>query len=87
VLLLELARAVVADYDPVMSSVIEIESAISGLPKEDFWKLAEWFDQVKAKTWDEQMQADAAAGRLDFLFEEAAAARVAGHSQPWPVQA
>ena len=70
-----------------MSSVMEIESAISGLPKEDFWKLAAWFDQVKTKTWDEQMQADAESGKLDFLFEEATAARQAGTSQPWPAQA
>jgi hypothetical protein len=77
----------VADYDSAMSSVIEIESAISGLPRDDFWKLAEWFDQVKAKTWDEQMQKDAEGGRLDFLFEEAAAARTGGHNQPWPVEA
>ncbi|WP_395743289.1 hypothetical protein [Prosthecobacter sp.] len=67
--------------------MLEIESAIKGLPKEDFWKLAEWFDQVKAKTWDEQMGQDAEAGRLDFLFEEAAASRAAGLSQPWPVKA
>jgi len=69
-----------------MSAVIEIQSAISGLPKEDFWRLAEWFDQVKAKTWDEQMQQDAEAGRLDFLFEEAATSRAAGLCHPWPVQ-
>ena len=69
-----------------MSSVIEIESAISGLPKEDFWKLAEWFDQEKSKTWDEQMQADAESGRLEFLFEEATAARADGGGKPWPAQ-
>lgn len=67
-----------------MSTVSEIESAIRGLPKEDFWKLAEWFDQVKADAWDKQMQADGAAGRLDFLFEEAEAARKAGTAKPWP---
>jgi len=30
-----------------------------------------WFDNVKNRAWDEQMEADAAAGKLDFLFEEA----------------
>lgn len=83
-LLLELASSIMVDYVTNMSSVIEIESAISSLPKKDFWKLAEWFDQEKAKSWDEQMQADAEAGRLDFLFEEASASRTAGHNQPWP---
>ena len=67
-----------------MSTVIEIESAIRELPKEDFWKLAEWFDEVKADALGERMKADAAAGRLDFLFDEAAAARKAGTTKPWP---
>jgi hypothetical protein len=58
-----------------MRSVQEIKTAINGLPKEDFWILAEWFERERNRVWDEQMQADAEAGRLDFLFEEAAAAR------------
>jgi hypothetical protein len=67
-----------------MSTVLEIESAIRELPKEDFWKLAEWFDEVKADALGERMQADATAGRLDFLFDEAKAAREAGTAKPWP---
>ncbi len=53
-----------------MSTVTEIESAISQLPQQEFWKLAEWFDGVRERTWDEQIEADAKAGNLDFLFEE-----------------
>ena len=56
-----------------MSSVVDIKSAIACLPKEEFWKLAEWFDDLKPKNWDDQMKADAEAGRLDFLFDEASA--------------
>ncbi len=67
-----------------MSTVAEITQAISELPKQEFWKLAEWFDDVKADAWDAQMDADAKAGRLDFLFEEAAADRQAGRSKDWP---
>ena len=66
---------------------MEIESAINQLPKQDFWKLAEWFDEVKADAWYEQMEADAQAGRLDFLFDEAAAARQAGETKNWPARA
>jgi len=69
-----------------MSTVIEIESAIRKLPKQEFWKLAEWFDEVKERTWDEQIEADAKAGKIDFLFEEAEAARQAGTAQPWPAK-
>lgn len=70
-----------------MSTVLEIEEAISTLPEEEFWKLAEWFDEKKADAWDAQIEADAAAGKLDFLFEEAVAARNAGEMKPWPVKA
>jgi len=54
-----------------MSTVLEIEEAISTLNPEEFWKLAEWFDARKAEAWDAQIEADAAAGKLDFLWEEA----------------
>ena len=55
----------------VMSTVVEIKSAIGEQPQQEFWKLAEWFDGVRARTWDEQMKTDAGDGKLDFLFEEA----------------
>lgn len=54
-----------------MSTVLEIEEAITTLPQQEFWKLAEWFDERKADAWDAQIEADAAAGKLDFLWEEA----------------
>lgn len=47
---------------------------LNGLSKEDFWILAEWFERERNRVWGEQMQADVEAGRLDFLFEETAAA-------------
>ena len=67
-----------------VSTVVEIESAITNLPKKEFWELATWFDDVKNRAWDEQMEADAAAGKLDFLFEEAAAERAKGKLKDWP---
>ena len=70
-----------------MSTVLEIESAISELPKQEFWKLAEWFDDVRERTWDQQMEADAQAGKLDFLFSEADVSRQAGQNKPWPADA
>jgi hypothetical protein len=67
-----------------VSTVVEIESAITNLPKKEFWELATWFDDVKNRAWDEQMEADAAAGKLDFLFEEAAGERAKGKLKDWP---
>ncbi len=58
--------------------------AIEQLPRQEFWKLAEWFDEIKARAWDEQMDADAAGGKLDFLFEEAEAERAQGSLKDWP---
>ena len=67
-----------------MSTVVEIESAIANLPKKEFWELASWFDDARNRAWDQQMQADAESGKLDFLFEEAQAERVAGTLKDWP---
>ena len=74
-------------YLPAMSTVLEIESAIRELPVDDFWKLADWFNAAKDEAWSKQMQADAEAGRLDFLFDEAATTRAAGAIKNWPAQA
>jgi len=54
-----------------MSSIGEIESAIQELPESEFWKLSAWFDSLRANAWDARIEADAKAGDLDFLFEEA----------------
>jgi len=67
-----------------MSTVMEIESAIRSLPQQEFWKLVQWFDAVKERNWDEQIEADAKTGRLDFLFEEAEYARKSGTTNAWP---
>jgi len=54
-----------------MDRVEEIESAIRGLPPEDFRRIAEWFLALEQTRWDEQMDRDSASGKLDSLFEEA----------------
>lgn len=67
-----------------MSTVMEIESAITKLDKKEFWRLASWFDDIKNRTWDEQMKADSETGNLDFLFEEAEIERAQGKLRDWP---
>lgn len=69
-----------------MSTVLEIESAISELPKQEFWKLAEWFDDVRERTGDQQMEADARR-ETGLSFAEAEASRQAGQNKPWPADA
>ena len=72
------------DKIPSMSTVQEIERAIEHLPADEFFKLGEWFDDQRERLWDERIARDAQSGRLDFLIEEARAARKSGTLRPFP---
>lgn len=37
----------------------------------DFWELAKWFNEYQNERWDKEIEEDVAAGRLDWLAEEA----------------
>jgi ribosomal protein L13E len=67
-----------------MSMVEKIEQDIEGLSSKDFDRLAVWVDRRRKERWDRQMDEDVAAGRLDFLFEEAEAGRQSGKLRDWP---
>jgi hypothetical protein len=54
-----------------MSSVKEIESAVARLSREDLAQFRTWFADFDAEAWDRQFEADAAAGHLDVLGNEA----------------
>ncbi len=54
-----------------MSTVLEIESAISKLSREELSAFRAWFADFDAEAWDRQFEEDAKAGRLDALAEEA----------------
>ena len=56
-----------------MSTVEAIERAIENLPSAELDELRRWFSQFDADTWDAQIEADAAAGKLDALAAEALA--------------
>jgi hypothetical protein len=49
----------------------EIESAIAQLPPSDLAELAAWFEEFQAQIWDNQLEQDVKAGRLDALLEQA----------------
>jgi hypothetical protein len=46
-------------------SVQELENAIRQLSADDFAQLAQWIDEYRADKWDQQIEADIRAGRLD----------------------
>ena len=52
-------------------SITEIEQAIIQLPPQDFKQLREWFEELEAQKWDEQIERDAKSGKLDKLAEQA----------------
>lgn len=67
-----------------MATVEDIEDAIPRLSAEDYARFLEWFRERDNQVWDEQMDRDAAAGKLDFLRREAQEARRAGLVRDWP---
>lgn len=64
-----------------MSTVKEIESAILNLPRDEFRRLMGWVAELDQRRWDEQLERDVAAGRLDDLAAEAIADHEAGRTR------
>jgi len=54
-----------------MDRVEEITVAIDQLPPEEYRRFVKWFREREQAEWDRQIDADSAAGKLDFLFAEA----------------
>jgi hypothetical protein len=52
-------------------SVQEIEQAVSRLPAKDLALFRRWFQEFDAQLWDEQIEQDVKAGKLDKLAERA----------------
>ncbi len=56
-----------------MTKLEDIEKAIEQLSPEDMAKFRAWFQELSARWWDEQIEQDMKAGRLDWLADEAEA--------------
>ena len=54
-----------------MSTIHEIEEAIRQLSPLDRAAVRDWLAEFDAMEWDHQLEADVAAGRLDWLADEA----------------
>ena len=54
-----------------MSTVKELEEALQRLSPEERAAFRDWYAEFDAAEWDRQLEADAAAGRLDWLVAEA----------------
>jgi hypothetical protein len=67
-----------------MNRVEEIEAAIDGLPPEEFRRIVDWLREREQRHWDEKMDSDCSAGKLDFLFDEADDESAKGLLRDWP---
>jgi hypothetical protein len=67
-------------------NLAEIKTAVRELSPKELAELTAFIVQEDNTAWNAQMDADAAAGRLDFLFQEAERERAAGEMRAWPVQ-
>ena len=69
----------------LLMSLAEIKSAVHALSPEELAELTAFIlDQEDGDAWDKQMERDAAAGKLDFLHEEAERAEREGTLRDWP---
>ena len=67
-----------------MSTVLEIEAAISKLPPQDVATVADWVAEYREELWDRQIAADAQSGKLNSLIQEAKTEYHAGKATPFP---
>jgi hypothetical protein len=54
-------------------TLADLENAIAKLPPDDLDRLRKWFEQFDAARFDEKIERDVAAGKLDGLAELALA--------------
>ena len=64
-----------------MTKLEDIVSAIAALSSEDLTKLRAWFEDFEARLFDERIERDAKAGKLDQLAAEARADNAAGRTR------
>lgn len=65
-----------------MTKIEEIKVAIDRLPDAEKSALKRWLDEIDAQLFDQKIETDAAAGRLDDLIAKAKANFKAGRQTP-----
>jgi len=61
-----------------MMQIEQLQKEIEALPQKEFIRLRNWFAEKDWEQWDKQLEADIAAGKLDFLLKEARSAKTQG---------
>ena len=65
-------------------SVEELQSAVATLPAGELNRFSQWFEEFLADQWDQRIEADILAGRLDTAGRRADEEFEAGHCTPLP---
>ncbi|HAZ60825.1 MAG TPA: hypothetical protein DCY89_04535 [Gammaproteobacteria bacterium] len=63
-----------------MSEVDQIEDRIKNLSPKELARLREWFAEFDAQAWDQQLETDSKAGKLNHLIESSLSEHNAGKS-------
>ncbi len=64
-----------------MSEIDQLEKRVRGLSSKDFARFRAWFVEFDARAWDEQIEADLKAGKLDEVIAESLADFRAGKAR------
>ena len=67
--------------DEGMNALEQLEQQVLQLSSEDLAKFQAWFLELDQQLWDKQIEADARAGKLDRLINEARAEFKAGKTR------
>ena len=54
-----------------MSRIAKIQQEILELSQTDYIQFRQWFSELDWEKWDQQIESDSEAGKLDFLIDEA----------------
>ena len=65
-----------------MGAIEKLELLVKSLSPQELAKFREWFAEFDAQIWDRQIEADAAAGKLDRIIDESMAEHRANKSRP-----
>jgi hypothetical protein len=65
-----------------MSTVEEITAAIAQLPADQVGRVRDWLAEYSERLWDEQIEQDEQAGRLDTLIDRALQEHREGRTRP-----
>ncbi|MFM9975936.1 MAG: hypothetical protein ACKVON_15350 [Beijerinckiaceae bacterium] len=65
-----------------MTSLEKAEKSVAALSQAELNVFRQWFEEYEAKRFDESIERDAKAGKLDFLKREAIEEDDAGRTRP-----